>query len=385
MNFWRRLKRCLHVIKFTFDSLSYNASRPANHYLDSAFEPLFWFVDNFTGYLGVIFVILVTVLTSSVVLLWYMFLRPLVLTYSAPYIIFHFVFGHYLLLNIAFHYFQACFTSPGYPPNGVPMEDIQGAAICKYCIQPKPPRTHHCSICNKCYLKMDHHCPWMNNCIGFLNHRYFISFCSFMWIGTVYVSCTCYNLFIYHFQHPGTLSDAKANVFKGSVLESVMNQFNMNKTVVMDHIEQKEVYRPHPGNLEIVHEWEHIGIIYLFLLCGAVAVALGLLNIWHFILIFKGETSIEVHINNSEHRKAAKHGMGYNNPYDYGWKENLKILFALYNGRTILSVLFPSCHKPQGDGLVWPSNNKLVHYTNPVAFQQYNNPKYELLQKFLPC
>lgn len=30
--------------------------------------------------------------------------------------------------------------------------------ICKKCDSPRPPRTHHCSICNKCILKMDHHC-----------------------------------------------------------------------------------------------------------------------------------------------------------------------------------------------------------------------------------
>ena len=31
-------------------------------------------------------------------------------------------------------------------------------SICKKCISPKPPRTHHCSVCKTCVLKMDHHC-----------------------------------------------------------------------------------------------------------------------------------------------------------------------------------------------------------------------------------
>ena len=37
-------------------------------------------------------------------------------------------------------------------------EVAQVVSICKVCIAPKPPRTHHCSVCQKCVLKMDHHC-----------------------------------------------------------------------------------------------------------------------------------------------------------------------------------------------------------------------------------
>ena len=44
---------------------------------------------------------------------------------------------------------------------------------------------------------------WMNNCIGFYNHRYFIMFCVFMWLGTLYVCFTSFDLFTYHFFHPG--------------------------------------------------------------------------------------------------------------------------------------------------------------------------------------
>lgn len=37
----------------------------------------------------------------------------------------------------------------------------------------KPDRTHHCSSCNRCILKMDHHCPWLNNCVGHKNYKPF--------------------------------------------------------------------------------------------------------------------------------------------------------------------------------------------------------------------
>ncbi|KAF7684776.1 Palmitoyltransferase ZDHHC15B [Astathelohania contejeani] len=47
---------------------------------------------------------------------------------------------------------------------------------CDKCRTYKPPRTHHCSICNKCYLKMDHHCALLDCCIGFHNYKAFYIF-----------------------------------------------------------------------------------------------------------------------------------------------------------------------------------------------------------------
>merc|ERR1719428_116841 len=47
---------------------------------------------------------------------------------------------------------------------------------CSKCKAPKPPRAHHCSICNRCIMKMDHHCPWVNNCVGARNQKHFVLF-----------------------------------------------------------------------------------------------------------------------------------------------------------------------------------------------------------------
>ncbi|KAI0989628.1 hypothetical protein GJ496_008299 [Pomphorhynchus laevis] len=45
--------------------------------------------------------------------------------------------------------------------------------FCNICMCIKPDRCHHCSVCNRCILKMDHHCPWLNRCVSFENYKYF--------------------------------------------------------------------------------------------------------------------------------------------------------------------------------------------------------------------
>lgn len=63
----------------------------------------------------------------------------------------------------------------------------EAASICKKCISPKPPRTHHCSVCDKCVLAMDHHCPWLNNCVGYYNARYFYLYMVYMVTGVTFL------------------------------------------------------------------------------------------------------------------------------------------------------------------------------------------------------
>ncbi|KAL2438363.1 Palmitoyltransferase pfa3 [Exophiala dermatitidis] len=114
----------------------------------------------------------------------------------------------YALANLS--YTVAVFTNPGSPlqgqdsskskrrkgnysvlpttessePPGLAPADVQtitvsstGAArYCKKCHTPKPDRTHHCSTCGRCVLKMDHHCPWLSTCLGLHNYKAFVLF-----------------------------------------------------------------------------------------------------------------------------------------------------------------------------------------------------------------
>jgi palmitoyltransferase ZDHHC2/15/20 len=120
----------------------------------------------------------------------------------------------YALLNIS--YTVAVFTDPGSPanPRGSIRKDHHGyshlpttepsprpnlaqpitvsstgaARYCKKCSHPKPDRTHHCSTCRRCVLKMDHHCPWLATCLGLHNYKPFVLF-------LVYTSLFCWVCF----------------------------------------------------------------------------------------------------------------------------------------------------------------------------------------------
>ena len=71
-----------------------------------------------------------------------------------------------------------------------------GVRMCQRCLRTKPDRTHHCSQCNQCILKMDHHCPWVANCIGFYNYKYFLNMLFFASVTSMLVVVTAYPVFI---------------------------------------------------------------------------------------------------------------------------------------------------------------------------------------------
>ena len=59
--------------------------------VDAAFEPIYWLADNVIRWCGVVFVVLVIVLTSSIMAIANRCVLPLILqTYSVPRLHWHF-------------------------------------------------------------------------------------------------------------------------------------------------------------------------------------------------------------------------------------------------------------------------------------------------------
>ncbi|XP_062376125.1 palmitoyltransferase ZDHHC16A isoform X2 [Sardina pilchardus] len=303
-------------------SLCYNSLASWDTVNESLFEPIFWTADRLTRWFGRVFVCLVIVLTSSIILIAYSVMLPLVLyTYPPHWIAWHLGFGHWIIVMITFHYYKAVRTQPGQPPTM--KNDFPFVSICKKCVIPKPARTHHCGICNTCILKMDHHCPWLNNCVGHFNHRYFFSFCVVVTLGCMYCSISGRNLFIesYNTIESSSKATPPTYTFKDKLL---------NKS-----------------------------IIYMWVLTSTVSVALGGLTLWHAMLISRGETSIERHINKKEVKRLSKRGKVYKNPYNYGRLNNWKLFLGVEKrSHWVTRVLLPSSHPPYGDGMTWDFHPK---------------------------
>ncbi|XP_026273524.1 palmitoyltransferase ZDHHC16 [Frankliniella occidentalis] len=339
-------------LTLTVRSLTYNHFMNSSYASDVVLEPMIWFVDNFTKFLGPFFVACVLALTSSVVAILYWIGLPYWWEKSPIATVPILIVGHWILINISFTYYMGVVTPPGYPPEGSLI--TEAVSICKKCIAPKPPRTHHCSVCNKCVLKMDHHCPWLNNCVGHLNHRYFYTYMAWMCIGVIFVIIFGLEI-LYKEIISGYFYDEELEELE---LEGHPVRINTSGAIIPiteGEWAVTETSNSSPALDEIA--WRRRSIVYVALLCTGVIFALGALTIWHGKLISRGETSIEANINKKERERLAKYKKTYINPYDFGRWKNWMLFLGLTNGRGWRYILFPSVHPPVGTGLRW----KTVH------------------------
>uniref|UniRef100_A0A674I2A2 Palmitoyltransferase n=1 Tax=Terrapene triunguis TaxID=2587831 RepID=A0A674I2A2_9SAUR len=318
---WRYGHLCLR-------SLLYNSFTNSDVLLDSLFEPIYWLVDHVTRWFGVVKGMGSHPLPSGIQLC----ASPR--AFCPP--------SWSWQGGAHWHGWVPSMLCPFLDPS-----NTVAVSICRKCISPKPARTHHCSICNRCVLKMDHHCPWLNNCVGHYNHRYFFSFCLFMTMGCIYCGISSWDMF----------REAYAAIERMKMLEKERLQVAANQTY----------YQTPPPAFSFRQRAFHKSVVYLWVLCSSVAVALGALTLWHAALITRGETSIERHINKKERQRLQKKGRVFRNPYSYGAWDNWKVFLGVEMRRHWLTrVLLPSTHLPHGTGLSWDHPRCVTELRTPL-------------------
>ncbi|GLH07087.1 Palmitoyltransferase Hip14 [Gryllus bimaculatus] len=238
------------------------------------------------------FVVAVCALTASVVVIAYWIGIPHWWARSPTATVVLMVVGHWLLVNICFHYYMGTVTPPGFPPEGSLIPEA--ASICKKCIAPKPPRTHHCSVCNRCILKMDHHCPWLNNCVGHSNHRYFFLYMVYVVAGVLFLMVFGVQLAY----EEVWLAEEEEPPIEGHPVR--VNDTMLIPVTEMNVNASLEAVPPPPAR-----SLRRNCIIYMAFITSGVFVALGSLSLWHARLIGRGETSIEANINKAETKRLA--------------------------------------------------------------------------------
>ena len=191
-------------------------------------------------------------------------------------------------------------------------------SYCRRTHRPKPPRAHYDHVSKSLVLTMDHFCPWMANCVGYFNYRYFVNFLLYVFLAMVYGVMLTWNLFFVASSYPQR--------HKGMTREEWLD------------------FKAHDTSLKLTRE-QRSNVTFCFMLCVSVGAAVFFLFAFHLYLIFSGQTTIEFHGNVGKRRKARHRGVRWSNPYDLGWRRNLKQVYG--EGAFTLAAYMPSSREPE--------------------------------------
>ncbi|KAL2913498.1 Palmitoyltransferase [Polyrhizophydium stewartii] len=176
---------------------------------------------------------------------------------------------------------------------------------CRTCLCYKPPRSHHCSYCNRCVLRMDHHCPWLNTCIGHHNLPHFVRFL----VSVTIASSWCLGLFALRMWDLVAYQNALAKLYSSG------GNFGSKPL---------EFYTPPADDMEILF------MIINIVICFALLFSVGLLNLWQFFYISANTTTIES-LENSKIEDLVRRDKIPKNcvyPYDLGFWRNMCAVFG---------------------------------------------------------
>jgi len=229
---------------------------------------------------------------------------------------------------------------------------------CDKCNCYKPARTHHCSICHRCVLRMDHHCPWVANCVGYNNVAYFGRF-------LFYVTFLClYNL-----------------ILIGKRILNVIDYQNKHSYNPLQDLEDANT-KPYP----LIFKREMIFIVIDLIMLFIVIFLVSPLFAFQVMYATSNTSTIEDRENKKIQvliEKGEVPNIKY--PYDYGWLENMKDVY----GSNVFKWLING--RGSGDGINFKikgncepnENNEYLIYWPPKEYYQYKRMKKEDLENKL--
>ncbi|ODQ77417.1 hypothetical protein BABINDRAFT_15649 [Babjeviella inositovora NRRL Y-12698] len=179
-----------------------------------------------------------------------------------------------------------------------------GFRYCTKCSVWKPDRTHHCSACRRCILRMDHHCPWFAVCIGHNNYRYFVQFLGYT-VVYAFVAFSASAKFVYDFIFTETAD----------------------------------------GGRGYESEFINLNWVFLFVVSMAMAVALSVFTGLTIYQVLCNTTTIESYEFNNVRARDRSINPGKLNIFDLGWRANwrttmgegwMQWMFPLLNPETFV-------------------------------------------------
>ena len=203
--------------------------------------------------------------------------------------------------------------------------------FCEKCQVWRPPRCHHCSVCNRCVLQFDHHCMWVNQCIGYNNYRHFVLMLFFLMLGCWYGVALLFHVFY--------------EPFRQQIREQGFKWMYSNGTGLLDlpmpNIILLYLLR---GNMPAKMV---IDMVYPLLL-GIGAVMSGFLG-FHVKYILLGRTTLEhsICLDEQLHQVKSKTPTGTPlsnaiNPFNQGYRKNLQQVL----GTSVVALFLPIIVRP---------------------------------------
>lgn len=200
-----------------------------------------------------------------------------------------------------------------------------GIRFCEKCNLIKPDRSHHCSMCKSCILKMDHHCPWINNCVSFSNYKFFVLFLGYTFMLCIFVGVTTFPYFIKFWSLPELSPRNGANPSGSIVNQGIFGQ-----------------------STDGVPFSVRFHILFLFFIACMLSLGVMFLYFYHIFLLIKNRSTLE-----SFRPPLMSYGPD-RNAFNLGTKENILQIF----GRSKLLWIMP-IFTTEGSGLAFDQRPQL--------------------------